>query len=56
VPIGDDCVHRDESFLFKPNSDAVSAPSQASEKNQAMGRKLSRLSGIGEIRRTLEKF
>jgi hypothetical protein len=29
VPIGDDCVHRDESFLFKPNSDAVSAPSQA---------------------------
>ena len=38
VPIGDDCVHRDESFLFKPNSDAVSAPSQASEKNQAMDR------------------
>ena len=38
VPIGDDCVHRDESFLFKPNSDAVSAPSRASEKNQAMDR------------------
>ena len=38
VLIGDDCAHGDESFLFKPNSDAVSAPSRASEKNQAMDR------------------
>ena len=33
VPIGDDCAHGDESFLFKTNSDAASAPSRASEKN-----------------------
>ena len=36
--IGDDCAYRDESLLFRTNGDAVSAPSQASEKNQAMDR------------------
>ncbi len=41
VSIGDDCTHRDESFLFKTNSDAASAPSRASEKNQAMDRLMS---------------
>ena len=36
--IGDDCAHRDESFLFKTNCAGASAPARASEKNQAMDR------------------
>ena len=38
MSIGDDYAYRDESFLFKTNSDVASAPSRASEKNQAMDR------------------
>ena len=38
MSIGDDCGYRDESLLFKTNSDAASAPARASEKNQAMDR------------------
>ena len=38
MSIGDDCVYRDEAFLFKTNCDAASAPVRASEKNQAMDR------------------
>ena len=38
MSIGDDCGYRDESLLFKTNSDAASALARASEKNQAMDR------------------